>query len=104
MLPEMENNIREIQKLIARADGEGKFEYEEPRYSSSYNYYNYTKCQVGSSWANDVYSFEIVFMNHAGEKDYYYVDGAVSEEEAVGVFLMEYPTHCFADVIQIYYV
>ena len=116
---ELDKTISEVIKLIERS-GEEKFEYIEAKYNKYWNYgYNYgygygdsydygnydysysysykNKGKGKNSWFEGEY--EISFMTNNGEQYCYY--DAMSEYEALGMFMCDYPDKSFNDVVSI---
>ncbi len=118
VLDEMEKAIEETKKLIKRTKEKDWFEYVEDYYEDyhedyhedykDYGYYHYeystprssnTLMKGKSSWW-DLDTYEITYANIHGELISEIVD-AVSEEEAVGYFLINNPEMCFGEIVRV---
>ena len=92
MWSEMETSIHEAIKILARTMDDDKFEYiEAPK-----RFYDY-----GGYYGGDDGYYFIDYCNGNAALDTYETY-AQSEEEAVGIFLIEHPDLCFGDVIEVY--
>lgn len=96
---EMENTIRATIKLLEDAGNVEKFDYQEVKYTSYYGS-NYTTRGLYSAYYDDSYYQQLIVAIKNGVEvrgQYNYV----SQEECVGLFLMDNPDICYNDVIYI---
>lgn len=92
MWSEMETSMHEAIKILARTMDDDKFEYiEAPK-----RFYDY-----GGYYGGDDGYYFIDYCNGNAALDTYETY-AQSEEEAVGIFLIEHSDLCFGDVIEVY--
>ena len=98
VFPEMETNIKEAMKILARTTDE-KFEYIEVEHSY-YNYgyggwYDYCGKEDGEG------NYIILYVDYNYEEDIYETY-ATSRAEAIGLFCMDNQYTCVADIVDIY--
>lgn len=111
ILAEMETAMKETIKLINRGT-DVLYEYIEAEdpwkdYWKGYNYgygggifskyYNGVTKETAKVYEDE---YTIIFINDEGFEEPY-VTLAVSEEEAVGMFVMEHPNKCYMDIVEI---
>lgn len=95
LFEEMLASIEATKKLIKAANKVEQFEYCEER-SFDYGYgYDYN---FGGGYGEEVDGMEFSYFNVNGKEEWDYVDGE-SMLECVGRFMMEHPTLCFDDVL-----
>ena len=92
VLDEMETAISEVIKLIERSDP-NKFY----KYIRSYNTYDEYDEEDNSDY---LIAYEIVFYDEDGNESVCEV-AARSEEEALGYFMIEHPSMCYNDIVEI---
>ena len=96
VLAEMENNIKEVCKLLARTDEEKHFEWKQlPTFTRGKGSYNW-------DWYGDD-EYDVWWFGYYDEKfnEFYAPVEAWTEEEAVGLFCMEHPEIPFASVFEV---
>lgn len=103
ILEEMENNIKEVKKLIERTTDKDWYEYIERKYSYQGKYSYGDVWENWKSWGkvSQEEEYYILFLAETGER-YTFVT-ANSELEAVGYFLMDHPTLTYNDILEIGY-
>ena len=94
VLAEMEQNIKEVCKLLARTDEEQKFEWKELPISYKGSAYDWYKYGYGNDYG-DVFWIGYYDENYC---EYYTSVEAFTEEEAIGLFVMEYVDIPFKNV------
>lgn len=93
LVNEMESNIGKVNNLLARTTSEDRFEYiEAVRYHKESNWWD----TIYSDYDIDkVYYISAQYRGRYIEDEVY----AISEEEALGKFLIDHPDVCFNDVV-----
>lgn len=94
-LSDIDTIIKEVKKLLDRTTEDDKFEYIEADYRYGKYNYGFYDMYDGSFQA----TFEIFYSNNDGF-DYEYLD-AISEEEAVGLFLIGHPDMTYNDIVSV---
>lgn len=95
VLSEMKENIEKVKRILAKTTDKDRFEYIE----STHDYYGYDT-QWYDRYSNnfdDVYYITAQKRAEFIEEEIY----AVSEEEAIGKFLVYHPTLCMNDIIDL---
>lgn len=97
---EMEANIEKVEKLLDRTTQDDWFEYieAEPYYGGFYG--NWETSVRNFSDYDDYNTYYICAVGEGGEYIEREID-AMSQIEAVGAFLVEYPDLCFHDILDI---
>lgn len=95
VISEMKANINKVKKLLARTDQEKEFEFIQADngyygYGYGYDYYDYTlkAYYIAAKTKNGRYI----------EEEYY----AMSEAEAIGLFMENYPNICYNDLVDVF--
>lgn len=97
IMSEMKENINKVKKLLARTDQDKEFEFIEAEngyygysYGYGYDYYDYTlkAYYIAAKAKNGRYI----------EEEYY----AMSEAEAIGLFMENYPNICYNDLVDVF--
>ena len=98
ILEEMENNIKEVKKLIKRTKPDMFFEYVEKRYKNSWEaYYDSWYGYEEEEW----YVEYLMDADHENSETVSMVY-ATSYEAAVGAFCMEHPDITYNQILSIY--
>ena len=99
---EMERNIREVELLLARSDNIEKFDWKEIEWKSKWNYkYDYDwGYYSGGNYNLREYDWEVMWIDEEGNEAVDVVF-AETEEEATGIFMMEHPYVCYANVLYV---
>lgn len=101
-LTEMNHSIVAAERILMRTTEADKFEYiEAPRTAFNSRWWTdgWDIPKTSDSYG-DTY-FSIIFMDENGTEKIF-TTTAFSDTEALGMFMMEYPTRCFDDVIDFY--
>lgn len=98
-LAEMEHSIAATLSILSRTTESDKFEYiEAPKTTTATKWWEYSWEE--SDVPEESY-FSVIFTDEDGSEKIF-TTTAFSEAEALGMFMMEYPTRCFDDVIDFY--
>ena len=112
VLSEMETALKEVIKFIEATKDGCSYEYIEDEYMSyygrkywaysdyGYSKYDYGKSDYGYNWKSKSKSVaeDYVIIYEEDGKQYMEEVCAVSEEEAVGLFMMQHPKRCYNDI------
>lgn len=94
---EMKTSVKEVINILARTTDTDKYKYvEAPRVLTYNNYYD--KYWGGSYDCYDEDYYFVEYFDKYGKQEFYETY-AVSKEEAIGKFLINNPTMCYAEVV-----
>lgn len=99
---EMETSMKQAMKILARTTDE-KFEYIPAKYNYNYGYgyeYIWGERYDYEDYGAGYYIFD--YIDEVGAEDFYETR-AESKAEAIGMFCMDNPNCCYADVMDIYF-
>lgn len=94
VISEMKANINKVKKLLARTDQDKEFEFIE----AENGYYGYG---YGYGYGYDLKAYYIAAKTKNGryiEEEFY----AISEAEAIGLFMENYPNICYNDLVDVF--
>lgn len=101
VLSEMEVVIDEVCKLLDRTTCNDKFEWIEAKHTyTSYGFGSYGYGGYGSydNWNRYDDTYVVIYGTETVEEDYI---TASSEEEAIGIFLIQHPFTCYNDILEV---
>lgn len=95
IMSEMKENINKVKKLLARTDQDKEFEFIQA-YNGCYGYgYGY------DDYGYELKAYYITAKTKSGryiEEEFY----AISEAEAIGLFMENYPNICYNDLVDVF--
>lgn len=97
VISEMKANINKVKKLLARTDQEKEFEFIE----AENGYYGYSYGYGYDYYGYELKAYYITAKTKTGryiEEEYY----AMSEAEAIGLFMENYPNICYNDLVDVF--
>lgn len=103
VVSEMEANINKVKNLLERTTDNDWFEFIEAQYSYGKGFLSSSNWHSDYDWYDDAGQYKTYFI-FAKEKNKYIEEEicAVSEQEAVGMFLIDHPELRYIDISDIF--